>query len=84
MWSREVSNEERVAYVTVDEKTSSLRYRILVQERDGIYTHKQESWIECAYGLAASEVAVTEEHWDDHAQPDVSGGQLCFVTAVNA
>ena len=36
-----MSNEERVAYVTVDGNTSSLS--ILVQERDGIYTHKQES-----------------------------------------
>ena len=26
MWSREGSNEERVAYVTVDDKTSSLKY----------------------------------------------------------
>ena len=26
MWSREVSNEERVAYVTVEGKTSSLKY----------------------------------------------------------
>ncbi len=32
--------------------------------------------MECEYELAANEVDVAEEHWDDHDQPDVLDGQL--------